>query len=55
MDYWSTQINRLKELSNAKLDEMHKAFKPFENHPGRFGDFYAHLKKEYAERIGRKK
>lgn len=51
-DYWGEQVKRLSTMSTSELRKLISGFKPYENH-GTFGNYYAHLKREYAERIGK--
>lgn len=55
-DYWTAQVAKLKEDSLSKLESRIKAVKGstlLKNSPS-YRNYYEHVKREYAERIGRK-
>lgn len=53
-NYWVKQIERLETFPTHKLKEMKYSFAPYKEGKGELTNYYHHILKEYAERIGKK-
>ena len=51
-NYWEIQVEQLKSKSNRELEQLQKAFSVYKT--GALHNYYEHIRKEYASRVGKR-